>query len=280
MRLSYDVVVLDHPRAKASDANLLGSEKRLITAAEKLLPIGEDLLNSARRKHARAGEDLLDTDADRELRGLAQSMLQSVNKSFRSVLVLASHSLSEDSIRVARSMFEAAITLGYLTLHPDDVNDYMDFKWVIQHKRYEYLKQHCPQAIPNTDPGPRDLARTEFERVKPQFTDKKGRIRSGWTEVDLHSMAKEQDHAVVVYDELYRFSSSFVHVDALASAVGDVRSKVYGGAHAASIVGIQFAVIGFEMTLKKVDEICGAGMSDAIASALDEFWKGAASAGQ
>jgi hypothetical protein len=66
---------------------------------------------------------------------VARHISRTVWNSFGSVMLLALNGCGVDAMKVARGMFEASVTLGYLRLHQELVDDFLDYHFVIQKQR-------------------------------------------------------------------------------------------------------------------------------------------------
>jgi hypothetical protein len=65
----------------------------------------------------------------------------------RDELGLALNGYGHDAMRIARGMYEAAVNATYLKLHPDEIDDYVDYHWVIQKKLYDYMQRYDPELL-------------------------------------------------------------------------------------------------------------------------------------
>jgi hypothetical protein len=67
--------------------------------------------------------------------------------SFAALITLALNGYGHDAMRIARGMYEAAVNATYLKLHPDEIDDYVDYHWVIQKKLYDYMQRYDPELL-------------------------------------------------------------------------------------------------------------------------------------
>src|SRR6185437_9197565 len=65
-----------------------------------------------------------------------------VSNSFSALLILGINGFGNDAMKLARGMFEIALTVAYLKQHPEEFDDYMDYHWIIAMKRHEYVVKH------------------------------------------------------------------------------------------------------------------------------------------
>lgn len=135
-----------------------------------------------------------------------------VSNSFGALVILVLNGYGNDAMRIARSMFEGAVISGYLKLHPEKVDDYLDWHWVRQKSIYEYMRKYRPEGLQQLDPESVQEMERRFEAVKPRYSDKKGRLRKSWTAKPLRQMAEEVSMGQL-YLTYYSFASSMHHLD-------------------------------------------------------------------
>jgi len=109
-------------------------------------------------------------------------------------------------------MFENSVALGYLRLHPEEIEDYLDYHHVIQKQRLDYMKEHDPARFAKIPEGVLRRTETNYAKVAPRFENRNGKPRGSWCRVSVRDMAtavgKEK-----LYVAFYRFASSIHHGD-------------------------------------------------------------------
>ena len=143
---------------------------------------------------------------------VARHLSRTVWNSLGSVMVLALNGCGVDAMKVVRGMFEASLTLGYLRLHPELVEDYLDYNFVIQKQRNDFLKEHAPEHLKRVPVAIQKRIEAEFSRVAPKFRDRRGKIRKNWSKTNVRAMARELGKEKL-YLTFYRFASSMHHGD-------------------------------------------------------------------
>jgi hypothetical protein len=143
------------------------------------------------------------------LPSLIRSICLTITNSFQSVLLLTMNGCGSDSLKITRSMFESCIVASYLQEKPALLQDFLDFRWVKQHKHQEMLAQDAPDKLKSL--GPNEVTKTvvEYGRVKGRF---KG--RSSWSDKNLREMAKDVG-LEQQYLAIYPFGSSVQHLDVI-----------------------------------------------------------------
>ena len=227
---------------------------------------------TAARSFLQIVQDMMKVPASENLPDLAKQITQSIANSMESVLLLVSNGFGVDALRIARTMFEAAVTINYLDSHPELVQDFVDFLWVIRKKHHDYLltlPQEKVQQLPLEVVAEME---SNYEHVKDRFKDKRNRIRNSWCKASLKQMAKEVK-AESMYDGLYPFGSSMTHTDILAIVAGAGRSEnVEAVPSTANLtLALQKAVVSFAMALTAFDKIADLGQGDRLEAAFTEF---------
>jgi len=143
---------------------------------------------------------------------IARHLARMVWNSLGSVSVLALNGCGVDAMKIARGMFETSVTLGYLSLHPELVEDYLDYHFVIQKQRCDFMKEHEPERLKRVPGELLQQIEADFVRVAARFQNRKGKLRTSWSKVSIREMAKEVGKEKL-YLTFYRFASSMHHAD-------------------------------------------------------------------
>lgn len=218
------------------------------------------------------GREILSKPCSGQLAQVVREIARSVANSLESVLILVSNGCADDAFRIARTMFESAVTIHYLESHPDLVQDYVDFLWVKRKRHHDDLVKYAPSQAERLDPQQLEQMNTEYERVKPRFTDRKGNVRNSWCKTSLRTMA-EEIKADSMYGGMYGFTSSISHTDmlGLVSASGD-RDAVISVPTLQNIhLALQMGVLSYAMTLSAVNQIAGLKFDDRMNEAFEQF---------
>jgi hypothetical protein len=203
---------------------------------------------------------------------VVREIARSVANSLESVLILVSNGCADDAFRIARTMFESAITIHYLESHPDLVQDYVDFLWVKRKRHHDDLVKYAPSQAERVDPQQLEQMNAEYERVKPRFTDRKGKVRNSWCRVSIRAMA-EEIKADSMYGGMYGFTSSITHTDMLGLVSASEESDAV--LSVPSLVNLplalQMGVVSHAMTLSAVNQIGGLKFDDSLDEAFEQF---------
>lgn len=229
---------------------------------------------AAGRSFLQMGQEMMKAQVSEQLPDLAKQITQSVGNSMESVLLLVSNGCGVDALRIARTMFESAIILHYLDSHPELVQDFVDYLWVIRKKDHNYRLTLPTDKVP---PLPaEEIAEMEanYKRVKCRFMDKNGRVRNSWCKANLREMAKEVS-AESMYGGLYPFASSMAHTDILAviAGAGDSNDVEAVPSELNLPLALQTAVMSYAMTLIVFDKIAGLRKRDELEAVFNEFRK-------
>jgi hypothetical protein len=237
---------------------------------EQLQPL-EPMLAAA-RSFIQIGQAMLKAPVSEQFPDLAKQITQTVSNSMESVLLLVSNGCGVDGLRVARTMFEAAVILNYLDSHPELVQDFIDYQWVIQKKHHDYRLTLPPDKVPPLAAEKLVEMQSNYQRVKHRFVDKNGRDRNSWCRANLREMAKEVN-VESMYGGLYPFGSSMTHTNILSIIAGAGASTdvepVPSGLNVT--LALQKAVVSFAMTLMAFDKIAELGRVDELEEAFSAF---------
>ena len=227
---------------------------------------------AAARSFVQIGRKMMNAPVSQQFPDLAKQITQTVANSMESVVILVSNGCGVDALRLARTMFEAAIVLHYLDSHPELVQDFIDYQWVIQKKHQDYRLGLPPDKVPPLAPEKIAEMESNYQRVKHRFMDKNGRDRNSWCKASLREMAKEVN-AESMYGGLYPFGSSMTHTNILSIIAGAGASDDVEPVPARLNVtlALQTGVVSFAMALTAYDKIAGLGCGDELEATFAEF---------
>ena len=128
------------------------------------------------------------------------------------VMTLAVNGYGNDAMRVARSIFEGSVTVAYLRLHPELVEDYIDFPSIRRWQLYEHLASTDPGFVKGIPASRIDEMRHEFEITAPRFRNKKGSLLGSWCRKSLRKMSEDVGLGGW-YPVFYTRASGMEHID-------------------------------------------------------------------
>jgi hypothetical protein len=98
------------------------------------------------------------------------------------LLILAGNGAGVGAMKISRGMFESAVMAEYLRRNPSEVDDYIEYGRVLMWKRaQQYPDGFAPEKMKQIE--------DDYNRVKPRFTDKNGKVRSQWNKHSISYMA-------------------------------------------------------------------------------------------
>ena len=161
------------------------------------------------RVHAVGAELLSRKPSDvTDLTAIVISLLRVTGDSMFDVLFLVGNKRGFGAIKIARSMFEAAVTSSYLLTHPTEVADFVDFGSLKSAQLVANLEKHHPGKVP---PELLTAAEAQAAQVRPRFTDRRGRVRSRWSAKTIREMA-EDVQLLNIYEIAYGLFSDIHHL--------------------------------------------------------------------
>lgn len=135
-----------------------------------------------------------------------------VSNSFSALLILGINGFGNDAMKLARGMFETALTVAYLKQHPEEFDYYMDYHWIIAMKRHRYVLKHAPDLLKQIQPEVIEEIVDNYQLVAPKFTNSRGKVRGRWSKKSFAQIAEDlgmADH----YETFYHFASGMHHGD-------------------------------------------------------------------
>jgi hypothetical protein len=170
------------------------------------------------------GNEVFNIPLAEPLHKVARHIAKTVWNSFGALMILVLNGYGPDAMKIARGMFEASVTLGYLRLHPDEVDDYIDFHAVIRKRFHDNMKQSSPEQLKRYSHDVIREIESDFARVAPRFRTKSGRLRGNWAKRSFREMAKEvgQEGLYVMF---YSFASSMHHSDMSGMVAQTLRTE-------------------------------------------------------
>lgn len=136
------------------------------------------------------------------------SLLKVTGDGMSDVLFLVGNGRGFGAIKIARSMFEAAVTSKYLVAHPNEVADFIDFGSLKSAQHLVSLNKH---QMGNVSPALFAQAEAQAAKVRSRFTDSRGRTRNRWSNKTIREMAEEGE-LLNVYEVAYGLFSDIHHL--------------------------------------------------------------------
>ena len=146
------------------------------------------------------------------LHKVCRHLSKMVANSLSSVLMLGLNGFGHDAIKIARAMFEAAVTVAYLAKHQDEIDDYMDFHFLVSMKRHRYMGKYTPERLSEVTADAIEEGKQGYTRVISRFTNKAGRVRSRWSKKSFSEICADVGLAEQ-YLSFYALASNMIHAD-------------------------------------------------------------------
>ena len=155
--------------------------------------------------------DLFSQGHSEPLHKVCRHLAKMVSNSMNAVLVLGIDGMGHDALKVTRSMFEAAVTVKYLRLHPEEFGDYLNYHFVVAKKRLRFMEKYSPADLAKI--SAKLIAETEagYAREKVRY-ERSGRLRGRWSKKDFGAICAElglEGHYLAFYD----LTSRIIHAD-------------------------------------------------------------------
>src|SRR6266581_8839966 len=119
---------------------------------------------------------------------------------FMEILLLCANGYGIGAQKLVRGMYERAVTARYLHKHPEEVDDYLAYNRVTDHKIMVAIQSTMGHDV--FPPEQTEKIKQDFEAVRARFvipdckTCKTTRLNHTWSKVDIVSMARMSDESL------------------------------------------------------------------------------------
>src|SRR5579884_926216 len=223
-------------------------------------------------------EELFSKQVSERLHKVIRRISKMTYNSLGALTTILLNGYGNDGMKVARSMFEAGVTVSYLKKYPTEIDDYLEFYHILVKRQLNYLDAEDPDRVKALSAERRAQIESEYARVRSRFTNKKGNIRKSWCTMSIFDMAKEvdrEDH----YRTFYVSASGMHHID-IGGIANQSEEESFDVDVAPSLNWIDIALITGHgatiTTMTDYNEIAGHGMDIKLVIAHEEFknaWK-------
>jgi len=163
--------------------------------------------------------------------------------SFADIGLLVGNGCGLSAMKIARTCLESAINAEYLRLEPTEHREFMDWSFIEQHRKIEYVRKHMPSDFAKLDPNLIVDSEKEYQAVKPKFMLPNKKLRRSWCRFNLRERAVKTNFEEM-YSAVYVNFSELSH-GSFGGLAQHVESFVEGGWQPAippSIVGCALAL--------------------------------------
>jgi hypothetical protein len=119
------------------------------------------------------------------------------------LLMLVGNGAGLGAMKIARGMFETAVMAEYLRRTPKEIEDYIQYGRVLEFKRTKAF----PEAV---SPEKAGEIEDEYNRVKPRFANRDGKVRGHWNRHSIAYMAEKIGRGQQ-YEISYSLAASIHH---------------------------------------------------------------------
>ena len=205
--------------------------------------------------------------------------------SLRDVVTLAGHGSGPGAMKIARGMFETAVVAEYLRRNPDEAENFREYHYIQNWRRYQKLLSSSPERAKEIRPERVKELQDDYNRVVPRFTNRKGQIRNQWSKKSIAQMAEEIGRADQ-YETPYSLAASIHHgsfegIAVHVSMEGDSMSLCERPSLAWVAQALVSAHVYILQVLDTLNDSLHGGFDERIKAATEEFqrvWKNEKSA--
>ncbi len=156
-------------------------------------------------------DDLFSEGHSEPLQKVCRHLSKTVANSVGAVLLLGMNGYGYDGIKIARTMFEAAVIVAYLRKHPDEFEDYFDFHFIVAMKRHRYMENYARELLKKVTAEAIAGSKQGYARVASRFTVN-GRVRGRWSKKPFSQICADlglEEH----YLSFYELASNITHAN-------------------------------------------------------------------
>lgn len=119
---------------------------------------------------------------------------------FSDVSMLVAHGHGIGAMKIARTCLESAINAEYLRLEPTEHRDYLDWSWIEQHRKLNFIRERMPKKFAGLDPVMVAESEKKYQAVRPRFLlpNNSKRLRPSWCKLHLRDRAIKAN-----FEEMY-----------------------------------------------------------------------------
>jgi len=147
-------------------------------------------------------------DSTEEVVQVETALTHICSEAMLDVLYLVGNHRDSGAMKIARGMFEVGVIATYLEQNPNEVHDYLNFAHVETWRHFQMLQKYSPSRV---TPEHLKAAEAEYNGVKAQFANAKGRVRARWTDKTVKELA-EAVNRLNVYEIAYNAASELHHM--------------------------------------------------------------------
>ncbi len=162
--------------------------------------------------------DMMKVPVGGQLLFIAGRLVGAVMNSCGALTTLALNGFGLDAMKIARGMYEIEVNLFWLKDHPDELADFVDYRFIQRKQIYDQMSEEQRQQVP-IDEYNQMIA--DYQRVLPRFP------RKDWCRVSIYTRAQELEQdwnrkwkaqgttgaTFSLYETFYRYSCSLHHMD-------------------------------------------------------------------
>ena len=127
-------------------------------------------------------------------------------------MVLAMNGFGSDAMRLARGTFEFDVNALYLARHPEEIDDFIDYRHVTWKNMIDHFDQNGVAEAKRFGPEQRAENAAEYAKVVDRFKNREGNVRRSWAKVSIFKRAIEVGLGDL-YPTFYGITSQLHHGD-------------------------------------------------------------------
>ncbi|HUY13087.1 MAG TPA: DUF5677 domain-containing protein [Terriglobia bacterium] len=153
--------------------------ERQFDAIADLMGLGNEMLQAAENKAAERVQKVI------------YELTRATVAGASDVILLCGNGCGPGAMKIVRGVYESRWMAEYLRRNPKEVEDYINFGPVQRWRTYQWLRDNIPDQVKHSSPEAVKNIEDEYNEVKAQFTNSKGRERFLWSTKSIGKMAEE-----------------------------------------------------------------------------------------
>jgi Family of unknown function (DUF5677) len=155
--------------------------------------------------------DIVKVPVQGKLLQVVGRMVAAASNTAGALQVLVLNGYGHDAMKLARSLFEIEVNIAWFLVHPDEIEDFIEYHHIRQKQYYDMFTDEQKAMFPKER---YDEMMAAYNAVLPRFASKSDpkRPRNEWCSVSLHARAKETG-LLELYKVFYGPASSIHHLD-------------------------------------------------------------------
>ncbi len=190
-------------------------------------------------------------------------MVAAASNTAGALQVLVLNGYGHDAMKLARSLFEIEVNIAWFHLHPDEIEDFIEYHHIKQKQYYDMFTDEQMAKFPKER---YDEMIAAYNAAFPRFASKSDpkRPRNEWCSVSLYARARATGR-LELYKLFYGMASSIHHLDLAGLAASSGTDHLADMAPSWKYLDIALTAIGsWQRSVVLYDEMGKLGLKEKL----------------